>query len=65
MAEEFKKFEEKKVTLAITTDAKFKLEAIMNEKQKSDPLRITQIRMLQDLIDAEYKKLGLDKTEGK
>lgn len=65
MTEPFRRFEEKKITVSITTNAKYKLDRIMQEHQKSDPLRITQIKMLQDLIDKEYEKLGLDKTEGK
>lgn len=63
--QQLKRFEEKKVNVSITTDGKFKLDAIMRERQKLDPLRITQIRMLQILIDDEYERLGLDKKEGK
>lgn len=63
--QQIKRFEEKKVNVSITTDGKFKLDAIMRERQKLDPLRITQIRMLQTLIDDEYERLGLNKKEGK
>ena len=61
---QYTRFKEKTVNVAVTTDAKKKLDAIQYERQKDRPIRLTLIGLMQELIDEEYSRLGLDNKEG-
>lgn len=61
---QYTRFKEKTVNVAVTTDAKKKLDAIQHEKQKGRPIRLTLIGLMQELIDEEYSRLGLEEKEG-
>jgi len=50
-------FKEETTIVAVTRDAKQKLNEIIREEQKNQPLKISQKMMLQWLIDERYEHL--------